>query len=66
VRPAIGGVAVQLQQQSGADWTTLATGLTDATGAWTFPQALAAGTYRVRCAPGHGLAAGVSASIAVP
>jgi stage II sporulation protein D len=66
VRPAIGGAAVQLQQQSGADWTTLATGLTDATGAWTFPQALAAGTYRVRCAPGHGLAAGVSASIAVP
>jgi stage II sporulation protein D len=66
VRPALAGVAVQLQQQSGTGWTTLASGSTDVAGAWSFPLALTAGTYRVRCVPGHGLAPGVSAPIAVP
>jgi hypothetical protein len=56
---------VQLQQQSGATWTTLSTGVTDAVGAWSFAQALTTGTYRVRCAPGHGLSPGLSAPIAV-
>ncbi len=65
MRPALAGAAVQLQEQSGLGWATLATGVTDASGAWSFPQALAPGSYRVRCAPGHGLAAGVSATIAV-
>jgi SpoIID/LytB domain protein len=66
MRPALAGAAVQLQQQSGATWTTLATGVTDAAGAWSFAQTLTTGTYRVRCAPGHGLAPGLSAPIAVP
>ncbi len=66
VRPVLGGVAVQLQQQAGNGWATLATAVTDAGGAWAFPQALTTGTYRVRCAPGHGLAPGLSAPIAVP
>jgi hypothetical protein len=66
VRPAFGGAAVQLQQQSGSGWTTLATVVTEAGGAWAFAQALTTGTYRVRCVPGHGLAPGLSAPIAVP
>jgi stage II sporulation protein D len=66
MRPALAGAAVQLQQQSGPTWTTLATGVTDAAGAWSFAQTLTTGTYRVRCAPGHGLAPGLSAPIAVP
>ena len=65
MRPALAGVPVQLQQQSGAAWSTLATGATDGIGAFAFAQALPAGTYRVRCAPGHGLAPGVSAPVAV-
>jgi stage II sporulation protein D len=65
IRPVLAGAAVQLQQQSGATWTTLSTGVTDAVGAWSFAQALTTGTYRVRCAPGHGLAPGLSAPIAV-
>src|SRR4051794_36295334 len=66
VRPAVAGAAVQLQQQTGAVWTPLAAGVTDAAGGFNFAQILPAGTYRIRCAPGHGLAPGLSASIAVP
>jgi hypothetical protein len=57
---------VQLQQQSGTVWSTLASSATDAGGAFSFAQVLATGTYRIRCVPGHGLAAGLSAPIAVP
>jgi hypothetical protein len=42
------------------------TGVTDAGGGFSFVQSLATGTYRVRCVPGHGLAPGLSAPIAVP
>ncbi|HEY6961557.1 MAG TPA: SpoIID/LytB domain-containing protein [Gaiellaceae bacterium] len=63
VRPATAGAPCRLQQQAGA-WATVATTATDAAGAWTFP-APASGTYRVRCAPGHGVAAGVTAAFAV-
>src|SRR3954447_4478053 len=66
VRPPLAGAPVQLQRQPGAGWTTVAAGATDAAGAFSFAQALPTGAYRVRCAPGHGLAAGLSASIAVP
>jgi hypothetical protein len=66
MRPALAGATVQLQQQAGTAWSTLATGVTDAAGAFSFAQALATGTYRVRCVPGHGLAPGLSAPIAVP
>jgi stage II sporulation protein D len=65
VRPALAAAVVQLQQQSGPGWTTLASTVTDAAGVWSFTQALTPGTYRVRSAPGRGLAPGVSAPIAV-
>ncbi len=65
IRPVVPAAAVQLQQQSGTVWTTVATTVTDAAGAWSFAGAQPAGTYRVRCAPGRGLAAGVSATLFV-
>jgi hypothetical protein len=67
IRPAVAGT-VQLQRQDAATaaWQTLATATTDATGAFRIPAALAAGTYRVRAAPGHGLAPGLSAPFQVP
>ena len=67
VRPAALGAPVQLQeQQADGTWSTLSSTVTDATGAWTFGGTLQAGTYRVRAAPGHGIAAGMSASFAAP
>ena len=65
-RPVAGGAAVQLQRQAGASWTTVSLSTADAVGAWIFNGALQAGTYRVRCAPGRGFAAGVSASFQAP
>ncbi|HEX7626281.1 MAG TPA: SpoIID/LytB domain-containing protein [Gaiellaceae bacterium] len=65
IRPVIAGAAVQLQQQSGTAWMTLASTVTDTAGSWSFTGALAPGSYRVRCAPGQGLAAGVSAMLVV-
>ena len=65
IRPALARRTVQLQQQSGTAWTTVSSTVTDAAGAWSFAGALPAGTYRVRCAPGQGLAAGVSATLLV-
>jgi stage II sporulation protein D len=66
LRPASPGAPVQLQSKGGAaTWTTVATATADAASAWSFPGALAAGVYRVRAAPGHGIAAGVSAPFTV-
>jgi stage II sporulation protein D len=65
-RPAAAGAPVQLQQQSGTVWTTVSSTTTDAAGAYTFAGALQSGTYRVRCAPGHGLAPGLSPILQVP
>jgi stage II sporulation protein D len=65
-RPVVPGAPVQLQQQAGTAWTTLSATTADAAGAWTFSGALQPGTYRVRCAPGKGLAAGVSATFQAP
>jgi hypothetical protein len=66
LRPAAPGAPVQLQQQAGGGgWTTLSSGTADASSAWSFGRALGAGTYRVRAAPGHGVAAGVSAAFTV-
>jgi len=64
VKPQLEGAAVELQQQGGATWTTAATTSTDTSGAWSFAQP-AAGTYRVRVAPGHGLVPAVSATLQV-
>ena len=64
-RPAVAGAPVQLQQQAGTSWNTLSSTTTDAGGGFTFSGTLQPGTYRVRCAPGHGLAAGVSLAFRV-
>jgi stage II sporulation protein D len=63
VRPVLAGTAVQLQRQSGASWTTVATATTDVAGAFAVAAQLSPGSYRVRCAPGHGLSPGVSQPI---
>ena len=66
MRPASASAPVQLQeQQADGSWATLSSTTTDATGGWTFAGALQPGTYRVRCAPGHGIVAGSSAPFAV-
>ena len=65
IRPVLAGSTVELQQQSGTAWTTVASTVTDASGAWSFAGTEPAGSYRVRCAPGQGLAAGVSATLLV-
>ena len=63
VQPALAGASVQLQRQSGLSWTTVATGKTAAGGAFSVAAQLSPGSYRVRCAPGHGLSPGVSQPI---
>jgi stage II sporulation protein D len=65
IRPVASGAAVQLQQSAGTAWTTVATTVTDPNGAWSFAGPLTPGTYRVRAAPGHGIAAGVSPAAVV-
>jgi stage II sporulation protein D len=61
--PAVAGAAVAIQLQGGyPQWTTVATGVTDATGAFTVPATLAPGTYRAVVTPGNGLAQGISAA----
>jgi hypothetical protein len=65
VHPATSGSAVQLQLQSGSQWTTVATSVTDASGAFAITMTLAPGSYRVRCAPGSGLSPGVSGTLLV-
>jgi stage II sporulation protein D len=67
IRPA-SAATVQLQQQTPGSkaWATVAAGSADASGAFSFPGALAAGAYRVRAAPGHGLSPGLSPTLQVP
>jgi len=66
LRPVAAAAPVQLQErQADGSWATLSSTTTDATGGWTFAGALQPGTYRVRCAPGHGIVAGSSAPFAV-
>jgi stage II sporulation protein D len=63
VKPAAPGAPVQLQrQQPDGAWLTVGSARTDASSAWQLSLPGPAGTYRVRCAPGHGIAAGVSAA----
>jgi stage II sporulation protein D len=64
VHPLVSGASVSLQQQSGSAWTTVATAPVDLAGGFSFVS-VAPGTYRIRCAPGQGLAAGVSAPLVV-
>jgi stage II sporulation protein D len=60
--PVIAAAAVQLQwsQDGTTGWQTLASGVTDSSGAFSVGATPQAGTYRVRVAPGHGLAPGLS------
>lgn len=62
IAPAVAGAAVQLQwsRDGTTGWQTLATGVTDATGAFTVSATPQVGTYRVRVSPGRGLAPGLS------
>jgi hypothetical protein len=66
LRPLAPGASVQLQQKHGdGTWATVEAATADSSSAWSFTAQLAAGTYRVRAAPGHGVAAGVSAPFTV-
>lgn len=66
LRPLAPGAPVQLQQRhDGGTWATADSAAADSSSAWSFTAQLAAGTYRVRAAPGHGVAAGVSAPFTV-
>jgi hypothetical protein len=66
LRPLAPGAPVQLQQkQDDGTWTTTGSATADSSSAWSFASTLVAGTYRVRAAPGHGVAAGVSAPFTV-
>jgi stage II sporulation protein D len=63
IRPAAAGAAVQLQRHDGTAWTTVASAVTDASGAFTVAGDATPGSYRVRVAPGRGLAPGVSQTL---
>ncbi|HST14176.1 MAG TPA: SpoIID/LytB domain-containing protein, partial [Gaiellaceae bacterium] len=66
LRPLEPGAPVQLQQkQDDGTWATLDSAIADGASAWSFTTQLDAGTYRVRAAPGHGVAAGLSAPFTV-
>jgi hypothetical protein len=64
VRPVVSGATVALQSHSGSTWTTVSTATLDLAGGYSF-VAVTPGTYRIRCAPGQGLATGVSAPLVV-
>jgi stage II sporulation protein D len=66
IQPALANAPVLLQVQAGSAWTTVSSTATDPSGAWSFGGAIAPGTYRVRCAPGHGFVAAVSPPLVVP
>jgi stage II sporulation protein D len=62
-KPAVANAPAQLQWSSTGTggWQTVATAATDAAGTFSLAaSAPAAGSYRVRVAPGHGLAPGMS------
>jgi SpoIID/LytB domain protein len=65
-KPLVANAAVQLQWSADGTsaWQTVATSTTDVAGAFhVSAPSPAAGAYRVRVAPGHGLAAGLSKSV---
>jgi stage II sporulation protein D len=65
VKPVVPGKQVDLQQQLGSVWKTVAAVPVDASGAFA-GGALGPGTFRARYAPGAGLVAGASAPVVVP
>jgi len=66
VNPATAGAQVQLLQRSDGAWVVASSTVTDAVGGFGFGGSPAAGTYRVRVTPGHGIAPGLSRPLAVP
>lgn len=65
-KPAAAGSQVQLLQRSNGAWVVASSTVTDGAGGFGFGGTPVAGTYRVRVSPGHGIAPGLSASLAVP
>jgi stage II sporulation protein D len=64
-RPLFPGASVALQRSSGGRWKTIARATIDQSGNFEAHVDLAPGDYRVRLAPGHGFAPGVSATLKV-
>ena len=60
VRPALAGVRVVIERQSGASWITVASAQTDAQGAFRARLSLSKGLYRAVAGPGRGLVTGTS------
>jgi hypothetical protein len=65
VRPP-SAATVQLQRGGSGAWTTVSSTVANAGGSFTFGGPLAPGDYRARCAPGAGIAPGVSAEAMLP
>jgi stage II sporulation protein D len=65
-KPAAPGAQVQLLQRTDGTWVVASSTVTDAAGGFGFGGSPATGTYRVRVSPGHGIAPGLSAPLAVP
>ncbi len=65
LKPALAGATVMLQRQAGSGWAVAGTASAAADGSFVFETSLAAGTYRVRWAPGQGLSSGVSQPVVV-
>jgi len=65
LRPA-SAAAVQLQRGGAGAWTTVSSTAADSAGSFSFGGPLAPGDYRARCAPGAGIAPGLSAEAMLP
>ncbi len=65
VSPAVAGASVQLQRLDGTAWKSVAPVAVDPAGGFTIRAEPAAGTYRVRYAPGAGFAPGFSPDVLV-
>jgi stage II sporulation protein D len=67
VRPALVGLAVQIQRQAAATttWSTVSTATLDSAGNFDVTLQLTPGIYRARVAPGHGWAVGLTPPLRV-
>jgi stage II sporulation protein D len=66
VKPLLPGAAVQVQREAAnGTWTTVATATLADGGSFQASVNLVPGTYRARCAPGSGFAAGLSPELTV-
>lgn len=65
VKPALEGIEVEVQRQSGTTWKTVARAGLSADGTFQAALTLSPGMYRARVAPGRGFVAGSSAPLRV-